>query len=51
MKLWDILVDLPFSEFSYVSHELSNYRCASIQKKNSYSFSEHYHAMQNGLNC
>ena len=28
MKLWDILVGLPFSEFSFVSHALSNYQYA-----------------------
>ena len=31
MKLWDILVDLPFSEFSFVSHEVSNYYFAFIK--------------------
>ena len=31
MKLWDILVDLPFSEFSFVSHEISNYYYAFIK--------------------
>ena len=42
MKLWDILVDFPFSEISFVSHELSYYHCAFIKKK-SFAFSEHYH--------
>ena len=28
MKLWDILVDLPISEFSFVSHALSDYHYA-----------------------
>ena len=31
MKLWNILLDFPLSEFSFVSHDLSNYHCAFIK--------------------